>query len=409
MRGSVPAMLLVAAIAAGCSGGGARATTTASSSRPAGVAGPSAQTVALRYLRRAVAGHAVVRLEAPGTRADRRSLRSLVRWLGSIPAHDVHGVAVALPSGSPRSASVLVTMRGRLGRGAGNAVLSFGSRRLLLRRRAGGWRVAADASDRLGSGVAEDGLSAIRHARYLPGPNALVVNAAGAPRSDVIRAQLGAAGYPRLVSRYAPATFDRTPVIFLLRGWKQAEAITEISFPHEAVGAAYRGLVFLDTPAWNRFDEIGARGVVVHELTHVASAGLVRGTPLSLIEGLAKFEEEEYDRRSGAPRSRDALAAVYRAGYPTAARWGWAIHNTWQLHSPAAISLAYADGAAMTRAVVSRDGVAGLRRLAAGFRREGGGWFSPERLRQIFRRALGEPLAAVIARAHAQTFARAEQ
>jgi hypothetical protein len=56
---------------------------------------------------------------------------------------------------------------------------------------------------------------------------------------------------------------------------------------------------------------------------------------------------------------------------------------------------------------VSRDGLGGLRRLAAEFRREGGGWFSPERLRQVFRRALGERLSAVIARAHAQTYARA--
>ena len=59
----------------------------------------------------------------------------------------------------------------------------------------------------------------------------------------------------------------------------------------------------------------------------------------------------------------------------------------------------------MTRAVVNRHGVAGLHRLAAEFRREGGGWFSPERLRRIFRRALGEPLSAVIARAHAEAYA----
>ena len=75
------------------------------------------------------------------------------------------------------------------------------------------------------------------------------------------------------------------------------------------------------------------------------------------------------------------------------------------MHDAGSIQLAYDDGAAVTRAVVNRHGVAGLHRLAAEFRREGGGWFSPERLRRIFRRALREPLSAVIARAHAEAYA----
>jgi hypothetical protein len=298
-------------------------------------------------------------------------------------------------------------MRGRLGRGAENPIVGFGGRRVLLRRGPDGWRVAADETRRPGSGVARDGLSAIPNARYVTGANALVVNAAGAPAAAVTSAELGAAAFPRLVSRYARPAFDRTPIIFLLRDWGQAEGIAGVSFPHEVVGAEYRGLVFLDFPIWDRADEIGAQGVVVHELTHLASAGLVRGTPLSLVEGLARYEEDEYDRRMGAPRSSAQLAGAYRAGYPTVTRWGWAIYNQWQLHATLPIQLAYDDGAAVTRAVLSRDGLAGLRRLAAGFRRAGGGWFSPERLRTIFRRALHEPFAAVIARAHAETSALA--
>jgi hypothetical protein len=402
----VPAILVAAALAAGCSNGRAA---PASSALPATAATPSAPTaraVALRYFRRALAHRPTRRLTAPGTPAERRSLRRLEQWLASIPAHDVHGAAVPLPSRSPATASVLVTMRGRLGRGPGNAIVGFGGRRLLLRRGGGGWRVVADESWRPGSGVARDGLSAVPNARYVTGPNALVVNAAGASETDMTRAELGAAEFPRLLSRYARSGFDRTPVIFLLRDWRQAEGIAGVSFPHEVVGAEYRGLVFLDVPIWSRADEIGARGVVVHELTHLTSAGLVRGTPLSLVEGLARYEEDEYDRRMGAPRSTSPLAAAYRDGYPTVTRWGWAISNRWQLTSSLPIQLAYDDGAAVTRAVLTRDGLTGLRRLAAGFRREGGGWFSPVRLRTIFRRALGERLADVVARAHAETYAR---
>ena len=406
MRRGVTAILL-AAVVAGCSGGGTAPPSSTGHAQPVSTTGPSPRTVAMRYFRRAAAGLPTRRLAAPRTPADRRSLRGLDRWLGSIPAHDVDGIAVPLTSGSAGSASVLVTMHGKLGRGPGNATVSFGRRRMLLRRGAGGWRVVADESSRPGSGVAADGLSAIRRARYEPGPNALVVNAAGAPPDDVARVQTGAATFASLVARYAPPRFDRTPVVFLLRDWGQAEAITGITFPHEAVGAEYRGLVFLDEPSWSRADEVGGQGVVVHELTHMASARFVRGAPLSLVEGLATYEEQEYDRRAGAPRSREQLAAAYRSGYPTAVRWGWAIHNGWQLHASEAIRLAYEDGAAVVGAVVSRDGIDGLRRLAAEFRSEGGGWFSPERLRRVFRRALGEPLADVIARAHAQTYARA--
>lgn len=409
MRRAAPAIVLAAALAAGCSSSQAPAPSPAEPSAPAVPAKASgdraARTVALRYVRRAASGRPAGALAAPRTAAGRRSLRELERWLGSIPAHDVQGAAVAQASGSPGSASVLVTVRGRLGSGAGNAAVGFGGLRVRLRRGAGGWRVVAYQAHRPGSDVAPDGLSAIPHARYVSGPGSLVVNAAGAPADDVASVQLAAEAFPRLVSRYAPPGFDRTPVIFLLRSWSQADSVARITFPHEAVGAEYRGMVFIDVPAWSLADEVGARGVVVHELAHVASAGLVRGVPLSLMEGLARYEEDEYDRRAGAPRTDAPLAAAYRAGYPTVTRWAWAIPNQWQLHSGGSIQLAYDDGAAVTRAVLDRDGLAGLRRLAAGFRREGGGWFSPERLRAIFRRALHEPLAAVIARAHAETYA----
>jgi hypothetical protein len=405
VRGA-PAIVLAVAFAVGCSSSqaspssSARPTTPVVATPPAGAA---ARSVALRYVTSAAAGRPVAGLASPRTTAGRRSLKGLERWLGSIPAHDVRAVAASRPSDAPGAASVLVTVRGRLGPGAGNAAVGFGGIQVRLRHGPGGWRVVA--YEARGAGIAPDGLSAIPRASYVSGADALVVNAAAAPVDDVNRAQVAADAFPRLVSRYAPPGFDRTPVIFLIRDWRQAEDVARITFPHEAVGAEYRGMVFIDVPAWHQADEVGARGVVVHELTHVASAGLVRGVPLSFIEGVARYEEDEYDRRAGGPRTGAPLAAAYRAGYPTVTRWAWAIPNQWQLHDRGSIQLAYDDGAAVTRAVVSRHGVAGLHRLAAEFRREGGGWFSPERLRRIFRRALGEPLASVIARAHAQTYA----
>ena len=405
MRLGVPAMIAAAVLAGGCRGSDHTTALTAQRAAPVVHAPAAAKELAARYLRDGLLHRPTAGLTAPRTPADRRSLSTLERWLRSIPARSVDLVAVPLAARPPASAKLLVSLRVRLGRGAGSAYVDAGRRLLLLHRGGGGWRVVADASHRPGSGVAPSGLSAIPNARYVEGSGVVVVDAAGAGPVDVTRAELGAAEFPRLVARYSPPGFRRTPVIFLLRDWGQGEGVTGVPFPHELVGAEYRGLVFLDTAAWRRWGEIGGRGVVVHELTHVASAHLVRGTPLSLVEGLARCEEEDYDRRAGAPLSDALLAAAYRRGYPTVVRWGWAIRNRWELHTPASIELAYDDGAAITRAVLSRDGVAGVRRLAREFRRAGGGWFSPERLRTVFRAALPEPLSRVIARAHAQTFA----
>ena len=407
MRIGVPAMIAAAVLAGGCRSSDHTTASTVRLAAPVDYAPAAAKELAVRYLRDGALHRPTAGLTAPRTPEDRRSLSTLERWLRSIPAQSVDLVAVPLAARPPDSARLFVTLRVRLGRGAGSVYVDAGRRLLLLHRGDAGWRVVADASDRPGSGVARSGLSAIPHARYTNAAGVVVVNAAGAAAVDVTRAELGAAEFPRLVSRYSPAGYRRTPVIFLLRDWSQGGRIAGIAFPHELVGAEYRGLVFLDAAAWRRWGEIGGRGVVVHELTHVASAHLVRGTPLSLVEGLARYEEEDYDRRAGAPLSDALLAGAYRRGYPTVVRWGWAIRNRWELHAPVPIELAYDDGAAITRAVLSREGVAGLRRLAREFRRAGGGWFSPERLRSVFRAALPEPLSRVIARAHAQTFASA--
>jgi len=187
--------------------------------------------------------------------------------------------------------------------------------------------------------------------------------------------------------------------------WSTAERVAGVEMPQEAIGAEYNGVVYLRAGDWAGEDEVERDALLVHELTHVASAGLVAGGPLSLIEGVARYEEQRYVASRGLRWPYRYIAAAYRAGYPTVTRWAWAIPNQWQLHDAGSIQLAYDDGAAVTRAVVNRHGVAGLHRLAAEFRREGGGWFSPERLRRIFRRALGEPLSAVIARAHAEAYA----
>jgi hypothetical protein len=398
-------MMLAAAVAAGCSAG--HAETFSTPLQPAGSAPAAATRAAVRYLHALAARQPAAALAAPETAAQRRSLGALTRWLGAIPVAHLRVVAVPISTRPPDAASLLVSLRARLGRGAASTYVSLGQRRILVRRRAGAWRVAADLSARPGSGVAPGGLAAVPRASYAAGANAVVVNAARASPGEVSQVRAAARTLPRLVARYGPPGGVRTPVIVLVPGWGRAESIAGISFPHEATAAEYHGLVFVDVPEWRRWGDVRGRGVVVHELTHVASGRLLRGAPLSLLEGLARYEEEGYDRRAGAPTSVALLAAAYRRGYPTIDRWGWALRNGWQLHGRVRVEVAYEDAAAVTRAVIAGDGVDGVRRLARAFRREGGGWFSHARVRAAFLTALGRPFAAVLADAHRETFAAA--
>jgi hypothetical protein len=197
----------------------------------------------------------------------------------------------------------------------------------------------------------------------------------------------------------------------MVDSWPAAETVSGVPMPHEAVGAEYQGLVYVDVPAWTRIDSTGRDALLVHELTHVASRSLVHGGPLSLIEGVARYEEQRYAVAAGAGWPYRYLADAYRSGYPSLVRWRWASEH-WMLHRALPTWLAYEDGAAMVRAVLRDGGVAGLRRLAASFqhdrRQEPTQLFTAAQVEQAFRAGTGRSFAAVAAQARAETIAAAD-
>ena len=73
-------------------------------------------------------------------------------------------------------------------------------------------------------------------------------------------------------------------MIVLVDSWVAAQRVSGVPMPHEAVGAEYAGLVYLEAPEWARVDTATRDALMAHELTHVASAALVKDGPLSLIE-----------------------------------------------------------------------------------------------------------------------------
>jgi hypothetical protein len=371
----------VVALAAACAGGGGAS--SAPLQHPTEVRLPPfalAHAVVVRYVRRRETG---VRLA--GVRVHLTTLDS-----------------------ARRTETVLATLSARLGRHAGTTWVDLGQRALVLRRSGARVRIAADISRGGKYSLFQDGVAGMPpHSRFTTGRRVVVVSAPGVPLADAAEVVAVAdRALPGLVARYAlPGSAALPPVIFITASWAGASRVAGVPMPHEAVGAEYQGLVYLKTSAWAGAPATQRDAVLVHELTHVASAGLVAGCPLSLVEGVARYEEQQYVMAAGVAWPFRYLAAAYERGYPSLARWRWTFGD-WMLRRAAPTWLAYEDGAAIVRGVLRDGGDAGLRRLAAAFRRDGvAGRFTPAQVDRAFRTGVGRSFAAVAAQARAQTIA----
>jgi len=335
------------------------------------------------------------------------------RYLRRVEAHTHPSqlrVKLALLSRGRHTETVLATPSARFGRGPGTVWTGLGQRALVLARRGGALRVVADASRSGRYALLQDGAGAMPPgSRFVAGRRSVVVAAPGVPAADVAEvARVADAVMPGLNARYRlPGARVHVPLIFMIDTWEAAQRISGVVMPHEAVGAEYHGVVYLRAAEWAGQEDVQRDGLLVHELTHVASAGLVLGGPLSLIEGVARYEEQRYVQAHGLRWPYHYIADAYEAGYPSMARWRWAFGH-WMVNGTLPLWLAYEDGAAIVGAVIHDGGNAGLRRLGAAFRRYGvSGRFSQAQVGHAFRTAVGRSFAAVAAQARAATIAAA--
>jgi hypothetical protein len=318
-------------------------------------------------------------------------------------------VDLSVMSRKGRTETVLASPSVSLGGGPGTAFTEVGRRALVLARRGGRLRVVADLTNSGRYSLPPEGLEAMpRRSRIVAGRRSVVVSERDVPaqsRAEVAR--VVAAVMPGLNARYRlPGARARLPLIFMTDSWSTAERIAGVEMPQEAIGAEYQGVVYLRAGDWAGEDEVERDALLVHELTHVASAGIVVGGPLSLIEGVARYEEQRYVESQGVRWPYRYIAAAYRAGYPSLERWRWS--NQWGVHGTLPTWLAYEDGAAIVGAVIRDGGDAGLRRLGAAFRRDGvSGLYSRTQVGRAFRAAVGRPFAAVVAQARAAAIAAA--
>jgi hypothetical protein len=349
-----------------------------------------------------------VRAENPFAGAHAAALRYVRRREARFHPSNVH-VELSVMSRKGRTETVLASASVSLGGGPGTVFTDVGRRALVLARRGGRLRVVADLTNSGRYSLAPEGLAAMpRRSRIVAGRRSVVVaepDVSADSRAEVAR--IAAAVMPGLDARYLlPRARAHVPLIYMTRSWRTAERVAGVEMPQEAIGAEFDGVVYIRAGAWAGEDEVQRDALLVHELTHVASAGLVAGGPLSLIEGVARYEEQRYVESRGVRWPYRYIAAAYASGYPSLERWRWS--NGWGVHGTLATWLAYEDGAAIVGAVIRDGGDAGLRRLGAAFRRDGvSGLFSTTQVGRAFRTAVGRPFAAVTAQAHTAMIAAA--
>jgi hypothetical protein len=343
-----------------------------------------------------------VRAENPFAGAHAAALRYMRRREARFHPARVR-VELSVMSRKGSTETVLASTSVSLGPGPGTVFTDVGRRALVLGRRGGRLRVVADLTNSGRYSLAREGLAAMpRRSRIVAGRRSVVVAEPDVPAASLSEvAGVVADVMPGLNAHYLlPGAKARLPLIYMTDSWSTAERVAGVEMPQEAVGAEYDGVVYLRAAKWAGQDEVERDALLVHELTHVASAGIVAGGPLSLIEGVARYEEQRYVASRGVGWPYRYIADAYRAGYPSLERWRWS--NGWGVHGTLPTWLAYEDGAAVVGAVIRDGGDAGLRRLGAAFRRDGvSGLFTTTQVGRAFRAAVGRPFAAVVAQAHA--------
>lgn len=395
------ALLLVPAALAGCSSHAAAAPVSCAGpiSPAASAAAPSqaaAASTAAAYLRSLGEHHPRLSLERPATAAARCSIDHLRSWLGGIPIQHLQVIAEPIGSLDAHSVAVLATLSARLGNSPGTTSISLGQRELAISR--GTHPVVTDDIS-VEKAVASDGLASIPKATYAVGRSGVIASD-GAPAADV-RLALNAMedSYPALTHRYGSSNLP-SPLVMLVPDWHTAELVEGVPVARRDAGVETNGLVVLVEGSW--CCGIAKSGIVVHELTHAAARAMLRVAPRSLVEGVARYQEQQWDAAHGYTWRLDGLAAAYRRGWSDSTPWQSGL-GLWYDVSPSELALRYNDGATVVRAIIAHSGVAGLKRFAASLGRGDSGYFSPARLNAAAKSATGETFAALVYRAQLMT------
>jgi len=370
----------------------------------------AAEPAVERYLRALALHRADAQdVQAAGSYADQRTLNDLGTWLSRLPLGAVKMHATAVRVADDGAVGVRVSIQARFSPAPLSNWIKLGDRVILARYSENAWRVAADISSRPGMHMRRYGLRLFNEPSVLTGKHATVIYEAVEATNDAQQILADADQVvPRLTALYGTDRAAAHPIVFVVDSRAQGEALSGVKIVRKEVpqGFVINGVAYIEWPEWTAGDILEQDGTIAHELTHVASVGMLGRSPHSLIEGLAMYEEDGFLRGLGVHLLLGPIATEYARGdFPSIQIWERRATD-WGLANPRAVDLCYEDGQAMTTMIMERHGgVTGLERLARAFNSmhpsHHGLLYSESQVREAFQRGLGVSFDQVAAEAHA--------
>jgi hypothetical protein len=308
---------------------------------------------------------------------------------------------------------VRVSIEARLSPKPLSTWIKLGDRVMLAHWFAGGWKVQADISGRPSIHLRDYGLGLFDQPTVLTGDHTTVIYEAVEAQDDATQILSDADEVvPRLTALFGRDRSAAHPVIFVVDSKDQGEALsgTRLGRAEVPQGFVLNGVCYIDWPEWEPGNVIERDGTIAHELTHVASWGLLGRAPHSLMEGLAMVEEDRFLRGLGYHVPLADISSAYAHGFPSITFWRTRITD-WSQTNPAVVNLGYQDGQAMTAVILEHFGARGVGRLARAYTAmhasRHGLIYSDAQVREAFQRGLGVSFDQVVAWAHAYAAANA--
>jgi hypothetical protein len=352
-------------------------------------------------------------VQPAGTFTDQQTLTDLTTWFGRLPIGAVRMTAHPVKVPDADAVGVRVSIDARFSPKPLSTWIKLGDRVLLAHWFAGGWRVQADISGRPSVHLRDYGLGLFDEPTVLTGDHTTVVYEAAEARDDATQILSDADEVvPRLTALFGRDRSAAHPVIFIVDSKDQGEALsgTRLGRAEVPQGFVLNGVCYIDWPEWEPGNVIERDGTIAHELTHVASWGLLGRAPHSLMEGLAMVEEDRFLRGLGYHIPLSAISSAYAHGFPSVTFWRTRITD-WSQTNPTVVNLGYEDGQAMTAVILEHFGASGVARLARAYTAmhasHHGLIYSESQVRDAFQRGLGVSFDQVAAWARAYAAANA--
>jgi len=231
-------------------------------------------------------------VQAAGTYANQSTLDDLQTWFGRLPVGAVKMSATPVKVPDPGSVGVRMSISARFSPAPLSNWVKLGDRVMLASYSEGSWRVVADISARKAVHTKAYGLRLFKVPSVLTGKHTTVIYEAVEAANDATQILTDADEVvPRLTGLFGRDRAAAHPVIFVISTRKQGQQLSGVRIFRKELpeGFVIDGVAYIEWPVWGPGNVLERDGTIAHELTHVASMGMLGRSPHSLLEGLAMY------------------------------------------------------------------------------------------------------------------------